>query len=273
MDFLIIGILFLYLLSTVGYFAYLFLQKDWFHKAGYCLMGVGFLCHTALIGWATVRSGLFPIHNLHQILSLSAWAVSGFFLFFQHQFRLRIMGIYAAPLAVFLMILSSRLPVEPEHINNTFKSFWAILHVTAILISYASFALACGAGILYLVQEHAIKSKKRGFFYSRLPSLEMLDSTGYACIITGFTMVTLGLISGFVYAKLIWGKFWSWDPKEVWSGILWVFYAVLLHERLTVGWRGRKSAIMSIIGFAVLVFTFIGVNFLLKGHHGEFTKW
>lgn len=273
MEFLIIGTLFLYLLSTAGYFAYLFQQKDWFHKAGFLLMGAGFVCHTVLIGWATMRSGMFPIHNLHQTLSLSAWAVSGFFLFFQHQFGLRIMGIYAALLAVFLMILSSRLPVEPEQINNTFRSFWVILHVTVILVSYASFALACGAGILYLVQEHAIKSKKRGFFYSRLPSLEMLDSTGYACIIIGFTMVTLGLISGFVYAKWIWGKFWSWDPKEVWSGILWVFYAVLLHERLTVGWRGRKSAIMSIIGFAVLVFTFIGVNFLLKGHHGEFTKW
>jgi len=133
-------------------------------------------------------------------------------------------------------------------------------------------ALACGAGLLYLLQEHAIKSKHRGFFFKRLPSLELLDHTGYACIVTGFTMLTFGLITGLIYAKSVWGRFWSWDPKEVWSGITWLLYAALLHQRLTFGWRGRRAAIMAIIGFAVILFTFLGVNFLLKGHHGEFTR-
>ncbi|HSO17956.1 MAG TPA: cytochrome c biogenesis protein CcsA, partial [Desulfosarcina sp.] len=87
----------------------------------------------------------------------------------------------------------------------------------------------------------------------------------------GFTMVTIGLITGVVYAKAVWGRFWSWDPKEVWSAITWLFYAALLHERLTVGWRGRRAAFMAIIGFGVLLFTFFGVNFLLQGHHGTFT--
>ena len=95
----------------------------------------------------------------------------------------------------------------------------------------------------------------------------MLSST-----VVGFSMLTLGLITGLVYAKTFWGRFWSWDPKEVWSAITWIFYAVLLHERITVGWRGRKSAIMAIIGFGVLLFTFLGVNLLLEGHHGGFTK-
>ncbi|MCG2830968.1 MAG: cytochrome c biogenesis protein CcsA [Desulfobacteraceae bacterium] len=110
------------------------------------------------------------------------------------------------------------------------------------------------------------------FFFRRLPSLELLDTAGYTCIVVGFTMLTIGLATGLVYAKMVWGKFWSWDPKEVWSGITWLLYAALLHERLTVGWRGRKAAIMAIVGLAVLLFTFFGVNFLLKGHHGEFTR-
>jgi len=88
-------------------------------------------------------------------------------------------------------------------------------------------------GLLYLLQEHAIKSKKHGFFFRRLPSLELLDTTGYACILTGFAMLTFGLITGFVYAKVVWGKFWSWDPKEIWSGITWLLYAALLHQRLS----------------------------------------
>ncbi|MBU4504016.1 MAG: cytochrome c biogenesis protein CcsA, partial [Proteobacteria bacterium] len=136
----------------------------------------------------------------------------------------------------------------------------------------ASFVLAGGLGFMYLAQEHAIKTKKHGFFFRRLPSLELLDTAGYTCIVVGFTMLTIGLATGLVYAKMVWGKFWSWDPKEVWSGITWLLYAALLHERLTVGWRGRKAAIMAIVGLAVLLFTFFGVNFLLKGHHGEFTR-
>ena len=86
-------------------------------------------------------------------------------------------------------------------------------------------------------------------------------------------MVTIGLITGVVYAKAIWGRFWSWDPKEVWSAITWLFYAALLHERLTAGWRGRRAAIMAIVGFAILLFTFLGVNFFLKGHHNPFTTY
>ena len=86
-------------------------------------------------------------------------------------------------------------------------------------------------------------------------------------------MLTMGLVTGIVYAKSVWGHFWSWDPKEVWSGVTWLIYAALLHGRISVGWRGQKAAIMSIIGFAALVFTFLGVNFLLTGHHGEFTRF
>jgi cytochrome c-type biogenesis protein CcsB len=273
MDYLMIIGLGLYFLSTISYLAYLFLQKDRLHRMGFGLLAAGCAVHAALIAKTFIEHGIFPTFNLHQVLSLAAWAVSFFFLLFQYRFKLRIMGIYAAPLATFLMILASRLPIEPQQINASFKSYWVVFHVTILFISYAAFALAGGAGVLYLLQERAIKAKKRGFFYRRLPSLELLDSTGYACIIMGFTLATVGLICGFVYAKWIWGRFWSWDPKEVWSGILWLFYAALLHERLAVGWRGRKSAIMSIIGFVVLLFTFFGVNFLLKGHHGEFTQW
>ena len=133
--------------------------------------------------------------------------------------------------------------------------------------------MACGIGILYLIQENAIKTKRPGFFFQRLPSLERLDATGYSCLVIGFTLLSLGLITGFVYAKAVWGRFLGWDPKEVWSLITWLIYAALLHQRLTVGWRGRRAAIMAIVGFGVIIFTFFGVNFFLQGHHGVFTQW
>ena len=136
----------------------------------------------------------------------------------------------------------------------------------------AAFALACGLGILYLIQEKAIKSRQPGFFFRRLPSLDLLDTAGYAAIVAGFSLMSVGLVSGFIFAKTVWGRFFAWDPKEVWSCITWIVYAVLIHARLAFGWRGRKAAILSIIGFAVLLFTFFGVNFFLEGHHGEFTR-
>ena len=200
------------------------------------------------------------------------WTVAGVFLVFQYRFQLKILGVYAAPLVSFVMVIAAKFPNAPDQMNNTLNNLWLVVHVVAVFIGEASFALACGVGLLYLLQEHAIKSKKHGFFFRRLPSLELLDTTGYACILTGFAMLTFGLITGFVYAKAVWGRFWSWDPKEIWSGITWLLYAALLHQRLTVGWRGRRAAIMAIIGFAIILFTFLGVNFLLQGHHGEFTK-
>ena len=178
-----------------------------------------------------------------------AWALVGAFLLLHIKFRLKILGIYAAPLATFILLAATQFPRQPMQPQNVLKGFWLVIHIVTIFLGDAAFALAAGVGALYLLQERGIKNKTRGFFFKRLPSLDLLDTTGYACIVTGFTMLTIGLVSGMVYAKSIWGHFWKWDPKEVWSAITWIFYAILLHERLAVGWRGRRAAIMALLGF------------------------
>lgn len=272
MDLLIILTCGFYLLSTLGYTAYLFAQKNYLFRTALYLIGCGFICHTLAIGGVYFQSGHIPVRNLYETLSVAAWALSGMFLISTSRFNLKILGSFAAPLVTLIMLVATQLPREPGQVKTIFTSFWLGFHVLAIFIGEAAFALACGIGILYLLQERAIKTKRRGFFFSRLPSLERLDTAGYGCLIFGFTFMTLGLVTGLIYAKSVWGRFWTWDPKEVWSGITWLIYAALLHERLVVGWRGRKSAIMAIIGFAVILFTFLGVNFLFQGHHGQFTR-
>ena len=272
MEILLVATILFYMLSSAAYGAYLFLQKDYLQRCGYFILMAGFILHTASLAYKIADTGQIPAGNLHETLFLAGWTVAGVFLVIQFKFNLKILGIFAAPLVAVVMIVVSQLPNEPAQATKIFKSFWLVSHVIAIFIGEAAFALAGGLGMLYLLQESAIKTKKHRFFFKRLPSLDKLDATGYACIVVGFTLLTLGLITGFVYAKSVWGRFWSWDPKEVWSGVTWLFYAVLLHERLTVGWRGRRSAVMAIIGFGVLVFTFLGVNLLLEGHHGEFTR-
>jgi cytochrome c-type biogenesis protein CcsB len=273
MDNLIILAIIFYLLSSLGYIAYLFRQKDGLQKTGLYLMMAGFLGHSVAIGYRIVTTGHLPVNNLYETLILAGWTIAGVFLIITYKYNLKILGVYAAPLVLMTTAIASLVPNESAQSQYIFKNFWLVLHILSVFIGEATFALAGGVGVLYILQEKAIKTRSHGFFYKRLPSLELLDTTGYACIVTGFTLLTLGLITGMVYAKSIWGSFWTWDPKEVWSAVSWLLYAALLHQRITIGLRGRKAAIMAIIGFVVLLFTFLGVNLLLQGHHNEFTRW
>jgi cytochrome c-type biogenesis protein CcsB len=268
---LILATIALYLLSTTGYLAFLFLQRKPLRQAALGLLGGGFVCHTATLAAVVLRYGHLPVNDLHGTLLVAGWALVGVFLAIGRGYRLQVLGVYAAPLALLIMIVVSLSPSAPAADKTLFNSFWLVSHIITVFLGDAALALACGIGILYLFQENAIKGKHHGFFFRRLPSLDRLDAAGYTCIATGFVLLTVGLVTGFAYARAVWGRFWSADPKEIWSAITWLLYAALLHQRLTVGWRGRRSAVMAIIGFAVILFTFLGVNFLLKGHHGVFT--
>lgn len=273
MEVLLLAVLLSYMLSTAAYIAYLFLQHAFLQKTGCRLLALGFVLHTLVLLAAFVQTGVLPAGSLPETLSIAAWAVAGVFLGFQTTFNLKILGVYAAPLTTLAMLSASLMPRGTAPPQPIFKSFWLVIHILTVFLGEGAFALACGVGILYLLQERAIKQKNPGFFFKRLPSLELIDATGYGCLVVGFTLLTIGLVTGFVYAKSVWGHFWSWDPKEVWSAVAWVLYAVLLHGRIAAGWRGRQASLMAIVGFAALMFTFFGVNFLLEGHHGEFTRF
>jgi len=269
----IIFAIFFYILSSAAYICYLFKQDVRYHKGGLYLFIAGFACHIIIFGNEYLATGYIPTHNLRGTLVFAGLAVAAVFFILQYKFGLKILGAYVAPLNTIILIIASLLQDVPYNANNVFNNIWLIFHIITIFMGDAAFALACGIGVFYLLQERALKNKTQGFFFSRLPSLELIDNMGYVCVITGFTMLTIGLITGLIYANVIWGRFWSWDPKEVWSAITWLLYAALLHGRISLAWRGRKAAIMCIIGFGVLLFTFLGVNFLLDGHHGEFTRY
>src|SRR4030067_653128 len=118
---------------------------------------------------------------------------------------------------------------------------------------------------MYLLQEKQVKRKKMGAMFKRLPSLDVLDDINYRCLTIGFPLLTLGIITGSIWAEYAWGSYWSWDPKETWSLITWLLYAALLHGRLTVGGRGRTAAILATLGFGAGLLTCLGVNLLLPG--------
>lgn len=261
-----------YCCGTVGYLIYL--VRDWspIHRVSWWVLLVGALFHSSAIVLRSIETGQMAVMNSQLAMSFFALVLVVTYLIVQVRLNLRILGSFVSPLAVIFMLTSSFLPADAIPKSGAFQSWWIFLHVTALFIANALFALAFSAGVMYLLQERQIKRKNFGFLYPRLPSLDRLDEINHYCLIVGFPLMTVGLVAGFAYASLIWRATWSGDPKEVFSLITWFIYAILLHERLAVGWRGRRAAWLAIFGFSAVLVTFLGVNLVLKGHHTVFVR-
>ena len=255
------------LLATGGFIVYLVKQHKWVFRCSYWLLVAGFVCHTILLVCQYHSLGAVPILGFKSALSFFSWSIIFAYLIFQIKFKLRVLGSFIAPLAAFLMLISSTMPWLEGPVGPQFKSILLTVHIVIAFMGNGMFAITFLAAIMYILLERSIKQKKFGSFYNRLPSLATLDSINYYSLVYGFILLTLGMITGSIYAQHIIGTYWQWDPKEVWSLITWVSYAVLIHERLVVGWRGRKAAIISIICFCILIFSFMGVSLWLGGYH------
>lgn len=259
--------LFLILLAGGGYIVYLIKPQKSIFTWSHRILIAGFILHTFYFGQQYVALGTMPVLSLKSALSFFSWTIIGVYLLFYLRFKIMILGSFIVPFAAFLMIISSTLPQIEVTIRPIFKSLWLTFHVSTTFIGNGIFAITFMTAIMYLVLEYQIKQKRRGHFFNRLPSLQTLDLVNHYSLMFGFLLLTIGIITGSIYAQLALGNFWRWDPKEVWTLITWLLYAVLLHERLAVGWRGRRAALMSIVCFLFLLFTFMGASLWLSDYH------
>ena len=228
----------------------------------------GFLSHTASIVFRYIEAGHLPITTMHEASSFFSWSIVLIFFFLEYRYRLDLLGPFTMPIVFILMLSSSILPREIKPLNPFLQSYWLGIHTVFAFLGNAAFAMAFGIGSMYLIQEHNVKSKHLRGLFQRLPSLQILDEVNYRLITIGFPLLTITIITGAIWSQSAWGSYWRWDPREVWSLITWFIYALMLHARLTMGWRGRKVAILSIIGFIIVLSTFFAVNLLfLKGMH------
>lgn len=256
-----------YYSASALYIAFFLAQRESFCRWGAWVLGVGLACHTGALTFATWSLGRLPVVTLGESLLLFSWTLAAAFLFLFWRFPIKILGALAAPLAALMVSGSLILPGGTGTVSPLLNSFWVHLHVGLSFLGVAALTLAGLGGLLYLVQERQIKGKKFGFFYRRLPSLEQLDALNYWCLTVGFPLLTAGIICGSLYAQYTLGRFFSFDPKEVLTLLAWLIYAVLLHERLTVGWRGRRAALLAICGLGVLLITFVGASLWFAGYH------
>ena len=259
--------LFLILFATGGFVVYILGQKKPVYRWACRSLCAGFMALTLFLAFRYHDLGAAPVLTLKAALAFFAWTIIGAYLVFHLKFRLMVLGSFVAPLAACLMIISSAMPASEITVKPMFRSLWLTVYIGTSFMGNGIFAVAFTAAIMYLIQERQIKRKTFGAFYRTLPSLETLDSINHYALMYGFPFLTMGMITGSIYAYYALGSYWRWDPKEVWSLITWLFYATLLHERLAVGWRGRRAAVMSIIAFLFLIFTFVGVSLWLSDYH------
>jgi cytochrome c-type biogenesis protein CcsB len=205
-----------------------------------------------------------PLSNFYESLIFFAWCLPALGLVAFRRYLKGYLGALIAVLSTLLLAYASfGVDSRINPLMPALKSNWLLVHVVTAFLGYAAFALAFGTAILYLIQERRPRPS--------LPPLRLLDSLIYRTTILGFLLLTLGIVTGAVWAETAWGRYWSWDPKETWSLITWFIYAALLHARLLKGWHGRRIAWLAVLGFMAVLFTYFGVSFLLTGLHSYLT--
>lgn len=268
---------FVYGLAAFFYIAAWVFQKPFAGRLATWTAIIGFTGNTAGIILRWVESyqlgiGHAPLSNLYESLVFFAWTLVLLYLYIERRYQNRVIGAFSTPLAFLAIAYASLSPstgVKIQPLLPVLKSNWLIAHVVVCFIGYAAFAIAFGISIMYLIKDRENANSRPspdGGFLSYLPKAQILDDMTHQLVMFGFLFLTVGIITGSVWANSAWGRYWGWDPKETWSLITWLVYAAFLHFRMMRGWHGKRIAVISIVGFAAVLFTYFGVN-LLPGLH------
>ncbi len=272
---LLFGIsIFVYFFAMVLYVSYLAFRSEGLGKVATCCLLAGVVIETAAIGMRWYESyqlgiGRAPLTNLYESLVFFAWTIAVIYLILEKKFNIKTVGAFVTPFPFIIMAYASLNPNDIQPLVPALKSNWLIGHVVTCFVGYAAFAVSFGVSILYLfkVRAEQMAAKSRGLILGYVPDSGALDEISYKTIAIGFPLLTIGIVTGAFWANVAWGTYWSWDPKETWSLIVWFIYAAYLHARITRGWRGTRAAVLSIVGFSATIFCYLGVNLILSGLH------
>jgi cytochrome c-type biogenesis protein CcsB len=270
---------FIYFVAFVFYLFSMIFGRDFWGKMATFTALAGLAAQTAalIIRWKAsydLGIGHVPLSNFYESLIFFSWAIVLLYIVMEWRLKNRALGVFVLPVAFLLMAYASISPnissrIEP--LIPALQSNWLTSHVLTCFLGYAAFTVSFALGIMFFVKIMSGADKNKSpVFFRLLPAESILDELMYQSVALGFVFLTLGIITGSVWAHYAWGSYWSWDPKETWSLITWLIYALMLHARHVRGWRGKRMALMTIIGFGCVLFTYLGVN-LLPGLHSYLT--
>ena len=268
----------LFLFSAICYIAQLFAPASFIGKMGSLAAWGGVYAggSALLLRWYESYQflggeiGHAPVSNLYEVFILLCCIISIIYLAFERRYKTTGLGAFVMFLvacAVFFSVwLGSIGQADIKPLVPALQSYWMKIHVPLNFIGYGSFAVACAAGMAWLLRAR-LEQRGKTELLAIFPTLEQLDLLGYRAVMIGFPAFTLATILGAAWAAEAWGGYWSWDPKETWALIVWLVYGAWLHVRVSHGWSGRVLAWWSVIAFVVTLFCFVGVNMYLSGLH------
>ena len=267
-------------------------KNNFFFQVGKTLVFFSTFLFVITLGSRWFGENYFPLSNLYESLIFLCCGISFIHLYVEQKTKSRLIGSLVVPLVFFMSGFASlTLPTDMQKalpLVPSLQSNWLMMHVSMMMISYATLIIGSLFSILYLAfykfvsmdSKITLQSSTTNVFdssintttniintNSKLSLLETVDTWSYRIIGLGFPFLTIGIISGAVWANEAWGSYWSWDPKETWALITWLVFAIYLHSRLLRGWQGQKAAILGSFGFFVIWICYLGVNFLGKGLH------
>lgn len=259
---------FIYGLAAAFYVGASVFKKQGGAKIASWIAIVGLVANTTGIAMRWAESykmgiGHAPLSNMYESLIFFSWMIILIYLIIERRYQYYIIGAFSTPTAFLAMAYASLFGNISDRIQPlvpALKSNWLIVHVITCFIGYAAFAIALGTSVMYLIGKGADDETKG--WTNHFPRPSVLDELTYQMVIFGFLFLSVGIITGAVWANSAWGSYWTWDPKETWSLITWFIYATLIHARLMHGWRGKRLAFISIVGFCAVLFTYFGVNYL-----------
>lgn len=258
---LFLGVVLVYLAAAASYLVELTRQRPQAGKTGSIVLMGGLLLHTGALVVRALMAHRPPFLNLYEYMSAFTWGTGVVYLTVEATTRKRVYGAFIVPLIALLALLTWLLPGDVNPTMPALRSAWRIPHIASAILAYGAFAGAFMLAVMYLFAEKSRQSE-RSFWAPRLPALPSIDLAIYQTVAFGFLMQTLVIIVGAIWAQAAWGRFWGWDPKETWSLVTWLIYAVYLHTRTAMGWSGTRSAVVAVTGFLVTIFTLFGVNFI-----------
>jgi cytochrome c-type biogenesis protein CcsB len=237
-------------------------------RSAVALTVLGFGLQLAAVVTRGLAAQRVPWGNMYEFSSVAALLVTGVFLVLLTRQDVRYAGVFVmAPVVLTLGLAVAVLYTDAAALVPALQSYWLIIHVSVMVLSFAIFTVGAVLAALYLWRSRDERRGSLGPLARRLPDAAALDRVTYRVHAFAFPLFTFAVIAGAIWAEGAWGRYWGWDPKETWSFITWVVYAAYLHARSTGGWRGRRAAVIALVGYAAFLFNYFGVNLLFSGLH------
>ena len=267
------------LVDNVGYFAFslaimattavilnTWLKKNWLHKVTIALTSGSTALMLVQLIIRTSQTGRLPVNSVYEFLLLFSFVLLAFSVFWLIKIKLNVVASFILAVATVLLGVSFALSDAAAPLMPALQSRWRVIHVLTAIVAYAAFAVEFGLAIFYVITIPR-KVPATSLSPEKAERAAFLEKLMFNSVVVGFIFLTLLIVTGSIWAEDAWGAWWSWDPKETWALITWIIYAVYMHLYSKPAWRGHKGCYLSIIGFACVLFTLLGVSFLMGGLH------